>query len=136
MPDAQSQPPQQPQKQERGSESESARGARARRSPIVLRAEPAGAPPEEEDANAYSLSLDSNARKLDALKKNPLVPAGAIGTGMVLLAGLFAFKTGNAQLSQTLMRARVLAQGATLSVLAVSVAGGMATKAEQDEEEA
>lgn len=78
-----------------------------------------------EGANAYSQSLDSNARKMEALKKNPLVPAGAIATGMVLLAGLFAFKTGNPVLSQRLMRARVLAQGATLSVLAVSVAGNV-----------
>lgn len=102
-----------------------------RRSAIVLRPEATPPPDLEEGANPYSVSLDSNARKLAALKKNPLVPAGAIGTGMVLLAGLFAFKTGNPALSQRLMRARIIAQGATLSVLAVSVAGGIATKAEE-----
>lgn len=123
MSDAQSQPSQPPN---------ASAPPPGRRSPIGLRADPSNAP-EPEDANMYSTALDSNARKLDALKKNPLVPAGAIGTGMVLMAGLFAFKTGNPQLSQQLMRARVLAQGATLSVLAVSVAGGMAAKAEEGE---
>lgn len=107
-----------------------AAAAAGRRSAIVLR--PAAAPPEE-DANAYSTSLDSNARKLDALKKNPLVPAGAAATGLVLMAGLFAFKSGNAVLSQRLMRARIIAQGATLGVLAASVAGGVATKADAAE---
>lgn len=59
----------------------------------------------------------------DKFRKNPLVPLGAIGTGCVLMAGLFAFKSGNPRLSQHLMRARVVAQGATLAVLGVSVAG-------------
>ena len=36
--------------------------------------------------------------------------AGALTTGLVLAGGLFAFRAGNSQLSQTMMRLRVLAQ--------------------------
>eukprot|EP00177_Eucheuma_denticulatum_P006407 GFKZ01011691.1.p1 GENE.GFKZ01011691.1~~GFKZ01011691.1.p1 ORF type:complete len:119 (+),score=16.63 GFKZ01011691.1:179-535(+) len=98
------------------------------RSAILIRpVEGVAPPPEFTDANQFSPPPPSDALKLDAIKKNPLVPIGAIGTGAVLLAGLFAFKSGNALLSQRLMRARVVAQGATLGVLAASVGGGMAS---------
>lgn len=83
-------------------------------------------PIEPTEANVYSPDQQVGpAYKLDKLKKNPLVPIGAIGTGMVLIAGLLAFRSGNSALSQKLMRARVFAQGATLGVLATSVAGGV-----------
>lgn len=62
---------------------------------------------------------------MNKLKKNPLVPLGAVATGIVLCAGLLAFRSGNSALSQKLMRARVFTQGATLGVLATSVAGGV-----------
>lgn len=82
------------------------------------------AEPEIGDIPTFSVSYgDEDARKLNLLQKNPLVPAGALITGGVLMAGMLAFKRGNTQLSQTLMRARVVSQGATLIVLAVSVAG-------------
>lgn len=84
-------------------------------------------PTEPTDANPFSPPPQTDALKLDAIKKNPLVPIGALGTGAVLLAGLFAFKSGNVLLSQRLMRARVVAQGATLGLLAASVGGGMAS---------
>lgn len=43
--------------------------------------------------------------------------AGALGTAAVLAGGLVAFKKGNKQLSQTMMRARIIAQGATVAVM-------------------
>lgn len=60
--------------------------------------------------------------KLSKITKNPLVPAGAIATAGVLVGGLLAFRNGNFRLSQQLMRARILAQGATLGILSLSVA--------------
>ncbi|KAJ8753546.1 hypothetical protein K2173_022787 [Erythroxylum novogranatense] len=49
--------------------------------------------------------------------RNPLVPVGALMTAGVLTAGLISFKRGNSQLGQTLMRARVVAQGATVALM-------------------
>ncbi|KAH7848017.1 hypothetical protein Vadar_032837 [Vaccinium darrowii] len=49
--------------------------------------------------------------------KNPLVPIGALITAGVLTAGLISFKMGNSQLGQHLMRARVVAQGATVALM-------------------
>ncbi|PXF44221.1 RING-H2 finger protein ATL48 [Gracilariopsis chorda] len=61
-------------------------------------------------------------RDLSQFRKNPLVAGGALFTGGVLLAGLLAFHRGNQRLSQSMMRLRVIAQGATLAALAASVA--------------
>ncbi|KAG5527285.1 hypothetical protein RHGRI_028248 [Rhododendron griersonianum] len=49
--------------------------------------------------------------------KNPLVPVGAFITAGVLAAGLISFRMGNSQLGQHLMRARVVAQGATVALM-------------------
>ncbi|CAK9177215.1 unnamed protein product [Ilex paraguariensis] len=49
--------------------------------------------------------------------RNPLVPIGAFMTAGVLTAGLISFKTGNSHLGQKLMRARVVAQGATVALM-------------------
>lgn len=38
-------------------------------------------------------------------------------TGAVLCAGFVAFKAGNQSMSQTMMRARILAQGATVALM-------------------
>ena len=73
---------------------------------------------------------DEGGKGMNEFKKNPLVPAGALLTAGVLFGGLVAFQRGNSALSQKLMRARVLAQGATLAVLATSVVGVQAAKAE------
>lgn len=70
---------------------------------------------------SFDVEYPVDARKLDIIQKNPLVPIGAVTTAAVLMGGLFAFKRGSQQWSQRLMRARVLAQGATLLVLAHSV---------------
>lgn len=50
-------------------------------------------------------------------KRNPLVALGALATAGVLVVGLMAFKQGNSKLSQTMMRARVMAQGATVALM-------------------
>ncbi len=79
---------------------------------------------EEEELSttpSFDVSYPSDARKLEIISKNPLVPAGALLTAAVLMGGLFAFKNGSQRWSQRMMRARVLAQGATLAVLAHSV---------------
>mmetsp|Transcript_30856 Transcript_30856/g.37399 ORF Transcript_30856/g.37399 Transcript_30856/m.37399 type:complete len:93 (+) Transcript_30856:145-423(+) len=49
--------------------------------------------------------------------RNPLVLVGAIATAGVLAAGLVAFRNGNTDLSQKMMRTRVLFQGATVAVM-------------------
>lgn len=76
---------------------------------------------ELETAPTFDVEYPVDARKLDIIQKNPLVPIGAVTTAAVLMGGLFAFKRGSQAWSQRLMRARVLAQGATLVVLAHSV---------------
>ena len=50
--------------------------------------------------------------------RDPLVPIGCTATVACLVAGLYTFHTGQARLSQKMMRARVVAQGATIVVLA------------------
>ena len=72
----------------------------------------------DEPTFAVSYGVD---KKVSDVRKNPLVPAGAMITAAVLMGGLFAFKQGNQRLSQQLMRARVLAQGATVCALGLSV---------------
>lgn len=42
---------------------------------------------------------------------------GAFMTAGVLTAGLISFRRGNSQLGQTLMRARVVVQGATVALM-------------------
>ncbi|KAG6409276.1 hypothetical protein SASPL_132311 [Salvia splendens] len=49
--------------------------------------------------------------------RNPLVPIGAFMTAGVLTAGLLSFRQGNSRLGQTLMRARVVVQGATVALM-------------------
>ena len=56
-------------------------------------------------------------------ERDPLVPVGCGATLACLLAGLYTFHTGQAALSQKMMRARVVAQGATIVVLAVGTFG-------------
>lgn len=50
-----------------------------------------------------------------------LLFSGALATAGVLVAGLVAFKRGNTNLSQQLMRTRVLFQGATVAFMVGSV---------------
>lgn len=49
--------------------------------------------------------------------RDPLVPAGCLLTAGVLGGGLYTLYTGQAGLSQKFMRARIVAQGATVVAL-------------------
>ena len=57
--------------------------------------------------------------------RNPLVLVGAGLTGAVLCAGFVAFKSGHANFSQHMMRARIFAQGATVALM-VGTSGAIA----------
>mmetsp|Transcript_21852 Transcript_21852/g.65500 ORF Transcript_21852/g.65500 Transcript_21852/m.65500 type:complete len:98 (+) Transcript_21852:707-1000(+) len=61
-------------------------------------------------------------------EKDPLVPVGCGATLACLLAGLYTFHTGQAALSQKMMRARVVAQAATVVVLGVGTYAASLTK--------
>ncbi|CAM9423441.1 unnamed protein product [Laminaria digitata] len=50
-------------------------------------------------------------------RQDPLVPIGALATVGFLVSGIYSFKKGNKQLSQKLMRGRVVAQGFTILVM-------------------
>ena len=54
--------------------------------------------------------------------KNPWVVYGALGTAAILVGGLISMTMGNRARSQMFMRARVVAQGATVGILMYSVA--------------
>lgn len=64
---------------------------------------------------------DKDPMKLEMIRRNPMVPIGAGVTALVLAGGLMAFNRGSQVWSQRLMRARVVAQGCTLGILALSV---------------
>lgn len=57
-------------------------------------------------------------------RRSPWVLVGAMATAGVLVTGLVAFRKGNAALSQSMMRARILVQGGTVAVM-VATSGGM-----------
>lgn len=81
-----------------------------------------GAPDLNDGTPSFDVTYGSEGSKFEKFKKNPLVPIGAVTTAGILIAGLLSFRSGNTRLSQQLMRARVIAQGATLGVLSLSVA--------------
>lgn len=97
---------------------------------------------EDEEAEwatepTFPVDYPADGRKLDVLRKNPLVPIGACVTAAVLLAGLFSFNRGSQLWSQRMMRARVVAQGATLVVLGGSMLRpGLAGALEEEKGEA
>jgi len=53
--------------------------------------------------------------------ENPFIPAGCILTAIILTVGLWTMKTRNRELSQTMMRARVGAQGVTVFAMVAGV---------------
>ena len=76
----------------------------------------------------YKPELIEPKKKLTLLQrcyKEPWVPIGAGTTCLVLSVGLGAFVQGNKVLAQQMMRARVLAQFATVAAMVVA-AGGFA----------
>ena len=52
-------------------------------------------------------------------KSDPFVPIGCMATLAMLTGGLYSFKLGQAATSQQFMRARVVAQAATVAVVGV-----------------
>ncbi|GFG28518.1 hypothetical protein Cfor_06390 [Coptotermes formosanus] len=58
------------------------------------------------------------------LKDNPFVPIGCLMTFGALSYGLWSFRKGERQMSQYMMRARVLAQGFTIVALIVGIGIG------------
>ncbi|XP_058444205.1 HIG1 domain family member 2A, mitochondrial [Malaya genurostris] len=55
------------------------------------------------------------------VNENPLVPIGCAATLAALGFGLWNFRQGKQQMSQYMMRARILAQGFTVVALVVGV---------------
>ncbi|KAG7668185.1 hypothetical protein Ndes2526B_g01100 [Nannochloris sp. 'desiccata'] len=60
-------------------------------------------------------------------RRSPFVAMGALTTAAVLMGGLVAFKKGNKALSQTMMRARIIAQGGTVAIM-LATSGFMAAQ--------
>ena len=58
--------------------------------------------------------------KMPRHRRNPLVLVGAAATATVLGLGLISFYQGNKSLAQTMMRYRVIAQGATVLIMTIS----------------
>ncbi|CAK1555342.1 unnamed protein product [Leptosia nina] len=52
---------------------------------------------------------------------NPFVPLGCAATAGALSYGLWCFRTGRTQMSQNMMRMRILAQGFTITALVAGV---------------
>lgn len=73
-------------------------------------------------------SYDKLLRKM---KEEPFIPFGMGATTLILVGGVVSFGLKRTKLSQQLMRARVVAQGATL--VAVVVASFSAIKARKNE---
>mmetsp|Transcript_311 Transcript_311/g.559 ORF Transcript_311/g.559 Transcript_311/m.559 type:complete len:82 (+) Transcript_311:176-421(+) len=59
----------------------------------------------------------------EKFKKNPLIPLGLLLTTGALTAGLFAFRKGDKNMSQTMMRYRVAFQGFTVAAMALGMVG-------------
>lgn len=76
--------------------------------------------------------------KLSAkMREDPLVPVGCIATAGILIGGLYTMWSNNPSLSQRFMRARLVAQGATVVVLCtggVMMGNGLAPKRETFED--
>ncbi|XP_053667627.1 HIG1 domain family member 2A, mitochondrial [Anopheles marshallii] len=62
------------------------------------------------------------------IKENPLVPIGCAATLTALGVGLWNFRKGRSQMSQYMMRARILAQGFTVLALVIGVGMTYGTK--------
>mmetsp|Transcript_45953 Transcript_45953/g.121953 ORF Transcript_45953/g.121953 Transcript_45953/m.121953 type:complete len:86 (-) Transcript_45953:173-430(-) len=54
-------------------------------------------------------------------KKSPIVPLGCVITAGILCSGFYHFKAGNKRTSNIMMRARVVSQGVTVSLMMFSI---------------
>ena len=95
-----------------------------------------GAPPDGEIPEEMFPSPSST------YKRNPLVIAGGLLTAGVLVGGLVAFRNGNQNISQNMMRTRVLFQGATVALMLASsgvsvnqIFGNAAAKFQQQQQQ-
>lgn len=68
--------------------------------------------------------------QINMLTNSACVLLGALVTGAILGAGLFAYKSGNKNLSQHMMRARVVAQGVTVALM-LGTSGAMVMGGEE-----
>ena len=86
--------------------------------PLLVKATPVSTPFDDDD---FRMAVDHPEDILPTRsllgKRSPLVLVGAASTAAVLFAGLMSFRSGNFNLSQKMMRYRVLAQGATVGVM-------------------
>jgi hypothetical protein len=57
------------------------------------------------------------------LMTQPLIPLGCLGTAGVLIYGIYNFQIGNKEMSQKMMRWRVMSQFGTLTVIGVTMGG-------------
>ncbi|KAK2582869.1 hypothetical protein KPH14_008947 [Odynerus spinipes] len=62
------------------------------------------------------------------MKENPFVPIGCVATVGALTYGLYNFYKGRSQMSQYMMRARVLAQAFTFVAIVTGIAIGVQKK--------
>ncbi|KAF7988298.1 hypothetical protein HCN44_009943 [Aphidius gifuensis] len=69
------------------------------------------------------------------MKENPLIGVGCVATLAALSFGLWNFQRGNQQMSQYMMRARVIAQGFTIFVAAGSLSLAAAKKKQEEKQE-
>ena len=72
---------------------------------------------DESSSSSSTQTLDQILPSQSNKRRSPYVLVGAGVTAGALFAGLLAFRRGQQRTSQTMMRARVLAQGATVSIM-------------------
>ena len=85
--------------------------------PLLVKATPVSTPFDDDFRMAVDHPEDILPTRSLLGKRSPLVLVGAASTAAVLFAGLMSFRSGNFNLSQKMMRYRVLAQGATVGVM-------------------
>ncbi len=75
------------------------------------------------NANLNTFVLQESAQEKFKRKfaENPFVPIGCLLTAAALTYGLYSFKSGRRQMSQTMMRARIGAQGFTVLSILVGI---------------
>ncbi|KAK7793544.1 hypothetical protein R5R35_000385 [Gryllus longicercus] len=73
------------------------------------------------------MKIESTEQKfIRKFKENPLVPIGCTVTLGALTYGLWSFRHGRSQMSQYMMRLRIVAQGFTIVAMLVGI--GLAAK--------
>ncbi|XP_015519977.1 HIG1 domain family member 2A, mitochondrial [Neodiprion pinetum] len=82
-----------------------------------------------EDMDNVARGPETFTQKLNRkFRENPLVPIGCFLTTAALSYGLYSFKTGNREMSQYMMRARVVAQGLTVVAFVLGMGAAASRK--------